>query len=122
MVAYFSSKFKKQIQVALGVVLLVFCLLGTRWIGLSHSISHAHFQSQTETSASAVEAGPSLNHSSDVCHLFDALTLAGFISSDSTIVITYGSGNNQSNRFDRGLIAQALIERYQSRAPPTLLL
>ena len=122
MVAYFSSKFKKQIYAAFTASLLVFCLLGSHWVGFSHSISHAHLQSQTEASPASVDAQPSLHHSSDVCHLFDALSLAGFIAQDSEIAIAISHFDNQSDRFDNSLIAQAPIERYQSRAPPTLLL
>ena len=119
--AYFSSKFKKQIQVALSIALLAICLLGTRWIGLSHSISHSHIQSQTAECAIESDALPALNHSSDACHLFDALTLAGFISSNPAIAVAYSNYATQSNNFAQTLIAQAPIERYQSRAPPILL-
>ena len=121
MVAYFSSKFKKQIQVALSIVLLAFCLLGTRWIGLSHSISHANFQSQTEISSTAVDATPSQKHNSDVCHLFDALTLAGFVATDTATPAVHDNHANHSVGFDTYYRAQAFIEHYQSRAPPTLL-
>ena len=122
MAAYFSSKFKKQIQVALSVALLAFCLLGTRWIGLSHSISHANMQSQSEASSIAVHASPSLSHSSDVCHLFDAITLAGFLASDTISPGTFGNHDNQSDGLVNTFILQAVTEHYQSRAPPTLLL
>jgi hypothetical protein len=122
MVAYFSSKFKKQIQVALSVALLAFCLLGTRWIGLSHSISHANMQSQSEASTTAVHTSPSLSHSADVCHLFDAITLAGFLASDTISPGTFGSHDNQPDGSVNTFIAQAVTEHYQSRAPPTLLL
>mgnify|MGYP006946110029 FL=1 len=121
MVAYFSSKFKKQIQVALSIALLAFCLLGTRWIGLSHSISHAHFQSQTEASSIAVDATPSQNHNADVCHLFDALTLAGFVATDIVTPVIHANQPNQSGVANNSFIAQAFIEHYQSRAPPALL-
>ncbi len=121
MVAYFSSKFKKQIQVALSIVLLAFCLLGTRWIGLSHSISHANFQSQTEVSSIAVDVAPSQNHNSDACHLFDALTLAGFVATDIVTTVIHINQPNQSGGVDSSFIAQAFIEHYQSRAPPALL-
>ncbi|WP_216186962.1 hypothetical protein [Polynucleobacter sp. MWH-HuK1] len=121
MVAYFSSKFKKQIQVALSISLLAFCLLGTRWIGLSHSISHANFQSQTEVSSITVDATPSQNHNSDICHLFDALTLAGFVVAEIVTAAIHVNQPNQSGEVNNSHIAQAFIEHYQSRAPPTLL-
>ncbi|MBU3582104.1 hypothetical protein ICN19_08750 [Polynucleobacter sp. AP-Capit-er-40B-B4] len=122
MVAYFSSKFKKQIQVALSIALLAFCLLGTRWIGLSHSISHANLQIQTEACSIEIDAAPSQNHNSDVCHLFDALTLAGFVASDNSTLITYGNHVSRSERLDKSLAVQVFIEHYQSRAPPALFL
>lgn len=121
MVAYFSSKFKKQIQVALSIGLLTFCLLGTRWIGLSHSISHANFQGLSEISLIAADAAPSVNHNSDVCHLFDALTLAGFVSTDAITPEAQDNYTNYSVGFNTCYIAQAFIEQYQSRAPPTLI-
>ena len=121
MSAYFSSKFTKQIQVALSVALLILCLLGTRWVGLSHHISHAHVHSQTEASSVAVDTFSSANHSSDVCHLFDALTLAGFIGSDPATSIVYNNVSEQSSTFNSAFISIARIENYQSRAPPILL-
>lgn len=122
MSAYFSSKFKKQIQAALSIALLAFCLLGTRWIGLSHSISHASFQSQTEVSAIAFDVAPSHNHNSDVCHLFDALTLAGFVASDDAASISHVSHSNVLAGYENHLLAQVFVGHYQSRAPPSLFL
>jgi len=122
MSAYFSSKFKKQMQIALSVALLVFCLLGTRWIGLSHSISHANLQSKIEACSIAVDAAPSQNHNSDVCHLFDALTLAGFVASNDAAPITHDYHAGVSSRYENLFVAQTLIGHYQSRAPPPFFL
>jgi hypothetical protein len=121
MPAYFSSKFKKQIQVALSIALLAICLLGTRSIGLSHSISHANFQSQAEVSAIALDSAPSQNHSSDICHLFDALTLAGFVSSDNAASIAHVSHSDVIAGYENDQLAQDFIGHYQSRAPPPLI-
>ncbi len=88
---------------------------------MSHSISHAHFQSQTEVSSIAVDAAPSQSHNSDVCHLFDALTLAGFVATDTVTPVVHDNHANHSVGFYPYYIAQAFIEHYQSRAPPTLL-
>lgn len=121
MTAYFSNKFEKQIQVALSIALLAFCLLGTRWISLSHSISHAKLQSQTEISSFAVDATPCQNHNSDACHLFDALTLTEFVAANSVTPELHRIHAKQSGGIDTYSIAQAFIERYQSRAPPTHL-
>ena len=109
-------------QIALSVALLVFCLLGTRWIGLSHSISHASLQSQTEVISIAFDAAPSHNHNSDVCHLFDALTLAGFVASNDAAPITHDYHAGVSSRYENLFVAQTLIGHYQSRAPPPFFL
>jgi hypothetical protein len=122
MTAYFSSKFTKHIYAAFTAALLVFCLLGTHWIGYSHTISHAQLQSNTEVDPTPGDKHTSLNHSSDVCHLFDALTLAGFAVSKSLTHVAYSFLAFVSNSADATLLAQTTIEHYQSRAPPTLLL
>ena len=122
MVAYFSSKLSKQIYAAFTVALLVFCLLGTHWIGLSHSISHGISQSQTLESKASSQVDKSFNHSSDVCHLFDALSLAGFIPYSTADISTSFSGS-----LILGLIVDSFAPNletasYQSRAPPSFIL
>ncbi|QWE09531.1 hypothetical protein [Polynucleobacter ibericus] len=121
MPAYFSSKLIKQLQAAFAATLLVLCLLGTHWIGFSHSISHEQLQSQMEVGSTSSDKLPSLNHSSDVCHLFDALALAGFIASKSLTETSYSTSVFFLVNLDTALLAQIAIEHYQSRAPPTLL-
>ena len=122
MVAYFSSKVRKQICAAFTATFLVLCLLGTHWIGLSHSISHAGIQDSSLEFSKSSAVDKSLNHSSDVCHLFDALSLAGFIPSAQSDSAAFElSALVQSNinlPFLRNLVSSA----YQSRAPPTLIL
>jgi len=120
MTAYFSSKLPKQIHAALMSALLVFCLLGTHWVGFSHSISHASLQSKTEIDSSQVDKQSSLKHSSDVCHLFDALTLAGFVAAEPLATITFHLHAFLFTAADITFLAQTAIEHYQSRAPPTL--
>ena len=122
MVAYFSSKLTKQLRAAFGAALLVFCLLGTHWIGLSHSISHGVSQSQGLDNKEVSQADKNFSHSSDVCHLFDALSLAGFIPNSANDVI----GSFAVSVAD-GVIAQSFVAKieaasYQSRAPPTFIL
>jgi hypothetical protein len=119
MVAYFSSKFTNKLKIAFTAISLAFCLLGTHAIGFSHSISHAHPQSQTDLASISSESLPSLSHSSDACHLFDALTLAGFIAVDPVAVVTYGGFAQLFNVAKVTSLAQATFEHYQSRAPPT---
>jgi hypothetical protein len=131
MVAYFSCKLTKQIYAFFTAALLVFCLLGTHWIGLSHSISHAGFQNQAMVNAvvnavananAPASIDQSINHSSDVCHLFDALSLAGFVpSSHSNTELTLVSAldlQHSSNPSLRSFVSSS----YRSRAPPTFIL
>jgi hypothetical protein len=122
MVAYFSCKLTKQINALFAAALLSLCLLGTHWIGLTHSISHAGFQGQALVVGASNNFDVSLSHSSDACHLFDALSLASFIPSDQSINgAIHQSASEQANAnipFLRILINSA----YQSRAPPTFIL
>ncbi|ANI99512.1 hypothetical protein A8O14_05045 [Polynucleobacter wuianus] len=122
MVAYFSSRFTKQIQATLAVALLLVCMIGTHSIGFAHSISHVTVQQQAVTQASSSEIASTFSHSSDTCHLFDALTLAGFIPDASTQTM---AAELAKPIFDFPLhfvFEQAAPSAYQSRAPPTLIL
>ena len=121
MVAYFYSKFTKQIHAAFAVFLLLVCLLGTNWIGLSHSIAHANLQGQTDQITSSL-ATTSATHSSDVCHLFDALTLAGFIGSSFVPQVANLFHPGKINSPKETVVALQSIASYRSRAPPTTLL
>ncbi|QWD89819.1 hypothetical protein [Polynucleobacter sp. MWH-Braz-FAM2G] len=122
MVAYFSSKYTKQFQSALAAFLLIFCLLGTHWIGLSHSISHANPQSQSIEKYTAATPDKSFNHSSDACHLLDSLTLAGCLPS-----APYSLTNLHIQALGKFFNALQLLRQdslafYQSQAPPTFIL
>ena len=122
MVAYFSSKLMKQIHAAFTAALIVFCLLGTHWIGLSHSISHAGYQNQVIEVNTLTNVDKSFKHSSDACHLFDALSLAGFVPSNhiEAKVILFGTSGLQ-NSSNPSLLRMA-GNSYHSRAPPTFIL
>jgi len=122
MPAYFSSKLTKQIHAAFTAALLVICLLGTHWVGFSHNISHAQHQGQSEFNSTLSDNSSSIKHSSDVCHLFDALTLAGFVISHPLAEITHNLLAYLRVASNTSIFAQATIEHYQSRAPPSLLL
>ncbi|MBU3628320.1 hypothetical protein [Polynucleobacter sp. AP-Reno-20A-A9] len=122
MVAYFSSKFKKQIHAAFTAAVLVFCLLGTHWVGLSHSISHAGIKNQVAKANASTNIEKSFNHSSDVCHLFDALSLAGFVpSSHANAEVTPVSTLDLQNSNNPSLRSFA-GNSYYSRAPPAFIL
>jgi hypothetical protein len=122
MVAYFSSKLTKHIRAAFTVALLVFCLLGTHWIGLSHSISHGTSQSQALESKATSQVDKSISHSSDVCHLFDALSLAGFIPNSAVDLPALLSSSLFSAAAVDSFAPKLEIVSYQSRAPPTFIL
>ncbi|WP_114662380.1 hypothetical protein [Polynucleobacter necessarius] len=85
MAAYFSSKSFSHAKTALAVVLLWACVIGIQQFGFTHSISHASQQQTAIGQNISSDASASLNHSSDVCHLLDALTLAEFIPTTNVI-------------------------------------
>ena len=122
MVAYFSSKFTKHFQSAFAASLLVFCLLGTHWVGLSHSISHANPQNQSIEKYTAATPDKSFNHSSDVCHLFDSLTLAGCIPSANTALSSLQIHALEKFQLAPQLFSLISLASYQSRAPPSFIL
>jgi hypothetical protein len=122
MVAYFPSKYPRRLLAAFSVALLLFCLLGTHWVGFAHSISHAGLSAQSIEQCSATDSSAGITHSSDACHLYDALTLAGFVpvgDSDVVHLPVYFSALILS--VDLVLIESASAS-YQSRAPPTFIL
>lgn len=122
MSAYFSSKLLKQAQGVLASALLLACLLGTHWIGYAHGISHATQQHHTQTKLDAAAIDSSFSHGSEVCHLFDALSLAGFIPAptlDSAAINTNHIDQASNLRFH---FAQTSVAAYRSRAPPSWFL
>ena len=122
MVAYFSSKLTKQLCATFGAAMLVFCLLGTHWIGLSHSISHGVSQSQGLENKEVSQADKSFNHSSDVCHLFDALSLAGFIPNSTNDLLASFAVSIADLVPTQSFAAKLEVASYQTRAPPTFIL
>ncbi len=122
MIAYFSSRLTKQVNAAFTVALLVFCLLGTHWIGLSHSISHGSSQSQALESKASTQIDTSFSHSSDVCHLFDALSLAGFIPKSNLGLSPSLTDSLTVNVTVDSFAHKLEIASYQSRAPPAFIL
>jgi len=107
---------------AFTVALLVFCLLGTHWIGLSHSVSHGISQSQTLENKATNQIDKTFSHSSDVCHLFDALTLAGFIPNSAAALPLLLSGSLSVGVIIDSFASKLEIAPYQSRAPPVFIL
>ncbi|WP_217425448.1 hypothetical protein [Polynucleobacter tropicus] len=112
----------KQVHAVLMVVLLAFCMLGTRWVGLNHGVSHLGFAKQTVCESAAVASISTASHSSDVCHLFDALTLAGCIppSFSSAPLANHNQSISHQGKAEQ-VDAPSLIA-YQSQAPPSLII
>ena len=122
MVAYFPSKYSKRLLAAFSVALLLVCLLGTHWVGFAHGISHAGLSGQSIAQCSAADFGAGITHSSDTCHLYDALTLAGFVPvGDSDVVRLSVYFSTPISSADLVLI-ESTSASYQSRAPPTFIL
>jgi hypothetical protein len=117
--------------VMLGLVLL--SLLSTQWLGLAHQIGHQEFKASAtqevhESHASYESHDHSLfaflghDESSVECQLFDAITLAGLItSSPIQYVVPDGFGQSLFG-FVTQVSAVRTHEPYQSRAPPLPIL
>ena len=118
--ASFSSKLNKQVQSVIALGLLVLCLLGTHWVGLNHSISHAQSNQIVELGSS--ELDPLLQHGSASCHLFDALSLASFISPDISSIVVQNQFIDPYFEYDHSLQNPQYLALYQSRAPPAFIL
>ena len=122
MVAYFPSKYPRRLLAAFSVALLLFCLLGTHWVGFAHGISHAGLHSQNIEHCSAADSSDEITHGSDTCRLFDALTLAGFIASGTHTQLSIASSTTVFKVSNHSPPALIHIGAYQSRAPPTFIL
>ena len=122
MVAHFSSKLNMKINAAFVALLMSFSLLGIHWVGLSHSISHAGATKQVSCNTNNEVCTQTASHASELCHLFDALTLASCIA-PSTYLSSFTS-HTQAITPHR-VIAQVDIPfpiGYQSQAPPPFIL
>ena len=117
--------------VMLGLVLL--SLLTTQWLGLVHQIEHQEFKSSVTLHAHASHASCEnhdhslfafLGHeeSSVECQLFDAITLAGLITSGLIQFVVPNSFTQPLFGFVTQVSATRTHEPYQSRAPPLPIL
>ena len=122
MIAYLPSTYMKRFKAACSVALLLFCLLGIHWIGFSHSISHAGLHSQSIEKCSAADIAPSITHSSDACHLFDALTLAGFTPASVAGFFSLPTDTFALIHAVDLVLIESATAAYQSQAPPTFIL
>ena len=121
MLGIYFKQSQKQLRVYLALGLLLLSLIGTHWIGFSHSIAHSGLSLQN-IEADCTDHTPYLKHDTASCHLLDALTLAGFVASDSN---TFLNANGRQDYLSANIYsAPARIhpELYRSRAPPTFIL
>jgi hypothetical protein len=119
--ALFLSKFRKQFTGVIALSFLVFSLLGTHWLGFAHGIAHSGIHHQN-SELSCVDQTPTLGHSSAGCHLFDALTLAGFITSAHSSFAVFTSLNILKPVASESAPIRIQVRPYQSRAPPSFIL
>ncbi|WP_216292927.1 hypothetical protein [Polynucleobacter sp. 15G-AUS-farblos] len=121
MKASFLSRFNKHLRGSLALGFLLVSLLGTHWIGFSHGIAHAGIENH-HIDLSCTDHEPALTHSSANCHLLDALTLAGFVATETTIYFSINAVTAVSQASIISPLARPHIGLYQSRAPPTFIL
>lgn len=118
--AYFSSKMINRLHSALTMGLLVICLLGTHWIGLTHAVSHVPASQVADQGAS--EHNSLFQHDLVSCHLFDALSLAGFIPPDINLTLAHIGFDQTFFQNDHSVTTAHSPAVYQSRAPPTFII
>ena len=117
--------------VVLGFVLL--SLLSTQWLGLVHQIAHQESKPSAtlhahESHASCESHDHSLfaflghDESSVECQLFDAITLAGLITSSPIQFVAPKVFSQSLFGFVTQVSASRTHEPYQSRAPPLPIL
>ena len=121
MEALFLSRLNKQFRGWIALSFLLASLIGTHWIGFAHGIAHSGIHHQS-IELSCADQEPSLGHSTANCHLLDALSLAGFIASDSSTFGVIHSSSESLEGFSNSPPARLHVGLYQSRAPPAFIL
>jgi hypothetical protein len=121
MEALFTSKLSKQLKGFIALSFLLASLIGTHWIGFAHSIAHSGIH-HLNIEQSCVDQAPNLDHSSAGCHLLDALTLAGFVTSTPNLLLASNFIHEVQLASNDSLPARIHVGLYQSRAPPSLIL
>jgi hypothetical protein len=120
MLAFLSNRMRNRIRMAFALGSLLLCLLGTQSIGLKHSISHSLPSHQIELGIN--DSDTLVQHGSASCHLYDALSLASFITPDQTLSIAHAPNQLNYIAHDQSIKHSELSSPYQSRAPPTFIL
>jgi hypothetical protein len=135
MKAFFATQIQRPARACLAIAFLTISLLGTHWLGYQHSIAHPHTgQSQLPQlglSELALEhddcdahhhaEAPHADHINANCLLFDALTLAGFVSSTGIAITAVQALATEPIIYSAVFNTGAVLSYYQSRAPPQLL-
>jgi hypothetical protein len=138
MKAFFATQIQRPARACLAIAVLVFSLLGSHWLGYAHSIAHPHagqtqlsgFNSSSELASHSdcntdhhTKAMPASHgdHISANCLLFDALTLAGFVSSAGTTISAVQALATEPIIYSAVFNTGAVLSHYQSRAPPQSL-
>ena len=120
MLAFFSRRMRNRFRIALALGCLLLCLLGTQSIGLKHSISHSLPSQQIELGIN--DSDTLVQHGSASCHLYDALSLASFITPDLSLSIAHAPNQLDYIAHDQSIKHPELSSPYHSRAPPTFIL
>ena len=123
--AFFHRQISQQLRSVFVVGLLLVCLLGTHWLGFVHSISHSGLEISSQTlgtGSQSCDENATITHSSASCHLFDALTIASFVSTDSLVLIEMSAYAETSLSSAKTVDYQTTESPYQSQAPPRFIL
>ncbi len=123
--AFFHRQISQQLRSVFVVGLLLVCLIGTHWLGFVHSISHSGLEISSQTlgtGSQSCDENAAITHSSASCHLFDALTLASFVSTDSLVLIEMSAYAETSLSSAKTVDYQTAESPYQSQAPPRFIL
>ena len=134
MKAFFATQIQRPARACLAIAFLTISLLGTHWLGYQHSIAHPHTgQTQALQFGLSELAGHDdcdAHHHAEASHgdhinanclLFDALTLAGFVSSAGTTISAVQALATEPIIYSAVFNTGAVLSHYQSRAPPQSL-
>jgi len=119
--ALLYNKQSQQLRSIFFVGLLLTCLLGTHWLGFTHGIAHSSLSTSSQTLGSTsqhCDESSAITHSSASCHLYDALTLASFVSPDILILSNQAVYAESTSTLVEATVHQATVTPYQSQAPP----
>jgi hypothetical protein len=125
MIAIFQRKISQPLRSVFVVGFLLLCMLGTHWIGFAHGIAHTGLASPSivlSPSSQSCDINAAITHSSASCHLFDALTLASFVSPDGLTLSSQPLYTEFTSAPVTATVHQTLITAYRSQAPPQFIL